>query len=220
MNFEIIREKLKHVSKQEILTVLICVILVMSASVCFFLNVQGVFETSTMQDDFETNEEILVKNEISDEPSKIKVYIAGEVNSPGVIELFEGERIEDAIEKAEGLTNSANLDNVNLAYKLEDGQKIYIPNTKDEEDHEIISTNNGDDVIKENLSNSKASKVNINLAGVDKLCEIPGVGKALAQRIISYREQNGKFNNIEELKNVSGIGEKKFEGMKEFVVIK
>ena len=170
---------------------------------------------SNIDSDFYTNEEALEKpqNVVSEieTKEKIKIYITGEVNSPGVLELIDGDRIEDAINKAGGITENASLDKVNLAYKLEDGQKVYIPNKDDKEEIEIVSTENGQNVIN---TTSKNSKIKINSASIEKLCEIPGVGEALAQRIIDYRTENGKFKNIEELKNVSGIGNKKFESIK------
>ena len=149
---------------------------------------------------------------------KIKVYVTGAVNFPGVIELEEGARIQDAINLAGGAKEDANLEKVNLAYCLEDGQKLYIPNIGENE-VEYISTENGDNVIEKN-SNSNNSKVNINTGGVEELKALPGVGDLLAQKIIDYREKNGKFKTIDDLKNVSGIGDKKFESMKEYVSVK
>ena len=155
----------------------------------------------------------------------IKVYVTGEVNNPGVIELIDGERIEDAINKVGGITQNACLDKVNLAYRLEDGQKVYIPNTKDIDESEIVSTENGQNVINDNPNNtskssSKNGKININSADIEKLCEIPGIGESLAQRIIEYRNDKGKFKSIEDLKNVSGIGDKKFEAIKNLIEVK
>ena len=93
-----------------------------------------------------------------------------------------------------------------------------IPNIGENE-VEYISTENGDNVI-EKTPNSNNSKVNINTGGVEELKALPGVGDLLAQKIIDYREENGKFKTIDDLKNVSGIGDKKFESMKEYVSVK
>ncbi len=150
--------------------------------------------------------------------SRIKVYVTGAVNTPGVIELEEGSRIEDAINLAGGVKDDANLEDVNLAYCLEDGQKLYIPNINEKE-VEYISTENGEKVI-EGFSGSSNSKININTSGLEELKSLPGVGDSLAQRIINYREENGKFKTIDDLKNVSGIGDKKFENIKESVTVK
>lgn len=156
--------------------------------------------------------------EESEDENYIKVYVTGAVNIPGVIKLEERARIEDAINLAGGVREDANLEDVNLAYCLEDGQKLYIPNINEKE-VEYIFTENGEKVV-EGSTNSSNSKVNINTSGVEDLKSLPGVGDSLAQRIISYREENGKFKTIDDLKNVSGIGEKKFESMKDYVTVK
>lgn len=171
--------------------------------------------------DFEENIILNVvnqNNEIIEEKSKIKVYITGEVNNPGVKELDEGARIEDVINVAGGLTKNANIEKVNLAYTIEDGQKIYIPNFN-EEIEEYITKENGDGII-ENYNSYEKTKININKANANELINLPGVGEALANRIVNFREENGKFKKIEDLKKVSGIGDSKFEKLKEYIIVK
>ena len=153
------------------------------------------------------------------EKEYIKIHIAGQVKNSGIIELEKGERISDAIEKAGGTTELADLDNVNLAYVLEDGQKLYIPSSE-EKTEEYISTENGKNIIQETKSSSVKSVIDINKADKEQLQNIPGVGPSMAEKIVNYREENGNFNSVEDLKNISGIGEKKFESMKEFVCVK
>ena len=167
------------------------------------------------------NEEITIQNVLTteDEPEKIenetiKVYVTGEVKNQGVIELEQGSRIVDAIEKAGGQTEEANLKNVNLAYELEDGQKIYIPN-KSEENTNVIT----DDGVTE-IDSKENDTININKANEKELQELNGIGESLASSIIKYREDNGKFKNIEDLKNVPGIGESKFSNIKEKIKVK
>lgn len=167
------------------------------------------------------NEEITIQNVLTteDEPEKIenetiKVYVTGEVKNQGVIELEQGSRIVDAIEKAGGQTEEANLKNVNLAYELEDGQKIYIPNKSEENTNEITDDGITGSDSKEN------DTININKANEKELQELNGIGESLASRIIKYREDNGKFKNIEDLKNVPGIGESKFSNIKEKIKVK
>lgn len=154
--------------------------------------------------------------EIIEKINKIKIYVTGEVNNPGVFEMEENSRIEDAINLAGGLTPSANIKNVNLAFVLEDGQKLYIPNINDKE-IEYISKENGENII--DGTKSSSSKININKASLEELQSLPGVGASLAQKIITYRTENGKFNSIDDLKKVSGIGDKKFEGLKDNISI-
>lgn len=150
--------------------------------------------------------------------SKIKVYIIGEVNKPGVVELEEGARIEDAIILAGGTNSNSDLSKINLAYVLEDGQKIYVPSINETTENNYLISENFDG-IEENNS-EKNTKININTADLNKLCELPGVGESLANKIINYRQTNGKFKNIEDLKNVNGIGDKKYDNLKEYICIK
>lgn len=160
-----------------------------------------------------------IENVVGIEKNYIKIHIAGEVKNTGILELEEGARISDAIEKAGGTTEMANLDKVNLAYCLEDGQKLYIPN-KNQKDIEYITIENGENIIEETKTSSKGKKINLNKADEDNLQEIPGIGPSMAQKIILYRNENGDFKSIEDLKNVSGIGDKKFDSMKEYICVK
>ena len=158
-----------------------------------------------------------IENETEDEKgnTKIKVYITGEVKNQGVIELEEGDRIADAIEKAGGQTEQASLKNVNLAYQLEDGQKIYIPNVNDNET-EIIDDGASGEVD----DTTNQTVVNINKADETELQSLNGIGESLATSIVQYRKENGKFETIEDLKNVPGIGDSKFENIKEYIKVK
>ena len=158
-----------------------------------------------------------IENETEDEKgnTKRKVYITGEVKNQGVIELEEGDRIADAIEKAGGQTEQASLKNVNLAYQLEDGQKIYIPNVNDNET-EIID--DGASGVVDDTTNQTV--VNINKADETELQSLNGIGESLATSIVQYRKENGKFETIEDLKNVPGLGDSKFENIKEYIKVK
>ena len=153
--------------------------------------------------------------EKSEETGKIKVYVTGEVNSPGVIELEEGARIEDAIQKAGGIKPEANLKEINLASEIEDGEKIYVPNLVEQVEETTLSSES-----EANTSSKSEGKVNINKASVSELTSIPGVGASTAQKIMTYREENGKFKTIEDIKNVSGIGDSKYNSMKDFISVK
>ena len=187
-------------------------------------------ELGNEEDQINTNEN---DNEIHDE-KKIYIYITGEVINPGVVILNEGSRIVDAINAAGGTTNNANVTKVNLVFILEDGMKVNIPNNSDLEknfDFEYITLNSGDginDEYKKNASDSESTKskysksydiVNINTATQTELESLPGIGASLALKIINYRKENGKFSSIDEIKNVSGIGESKFEDLKKYINI-
>ena len=155
-----------------------------------------------------------------EEDYKIVIHITGEVNNEGIIEIKEGGRISDAIEEAGGLTKEADLERVNLAYELEDGQKIYIPNKKDKDIEEYVTEGVDDIVLPDELSKAGDGLVNINKASSEELQELDGIGEALAENIIAYRENNGKFKNIEDIKNVSGIGDSKYEKIKDSIKIR
>lgn len=149
-----------------------------------------------------------VKSKDSDDEEKIEqiiVHIAGEIKTPGIVKLKEGERIEDAIEKAGGLTENADISRVNLAYVLEDGVKIIIPKKNGEsEESNIINEDAGEGIIlEESFKEENKVLININKATQTDLEKLTGVGASLASKIIEYRDKNGKFQAIEDIKNVS-----------------
>lgn len=153
----------------------------------------------------------------------IYIHIVGEVKNEGVVKLKEGQRIIDAIEEAGGVTEFADLSKVNLAFVLSDGQKVEIPNVNDNvENFRYVTDNSGDNIIVDNGNklNEGGNKVNINTASQTELETLNGIGPSTASKIIEYREENGKFRKIEDLKNVSGIGEAKYEAIKDNIVVK
>lgn len=158
-----------------------------------------------------------------EETDEIIIHIAGEVKKPGIVKIREGARIADVIEKAGGLTELANITNINLAYIIEDGQKITIP-SKEQDIQEYISSDSGQGIIEENPKTNTTSTsntiININKATQEELQTLQGIGESTAQKIIDYREQNGDFKQIEDIKNVPGIGDAKFEAIKENIKIK
>ena len=165
-------------------------------------------------------------NETANIEETIVVHITGEVKKEGVIYLKKGARIVDAIKQAGGETKEADLSQVNLAYELQDGQKIYIPN-KNEKISQYIIGINGETMNDSSAStgsestsyNKEGTKVNINTANQSELDSLPGIGPALAQRIIDFREENGNFNSIEDIQNVKGIGDSKYEDIKDKIVV-
>lgn len=202
--------------KSKIIKIIVGVLIGVFAIIYYFVN----NSEASSYENIEINNVIAINtiNEIDTEEisSKIKVYVTGEVNSPGVIELEEGGRIEDAIEGCGGITAQANLKDINLAYEVQDGEKIYIPNLSENIDTEEENTTESSTSTS---SNSK-DKININKATVSELTSIPGVGESTAQKIIDYRDENGKFKVIEDIKNVSGIGNSKYEKIKDYISIK
>ena len=149
---------------------------------------------------------VIKENNVKDlKDEMIKIHIYGAINNPGLIEICSGDRVLDAIEKAGGITTEADLTKVNLAYILSDGEKIYIPTVYDEEEFFSMNTN---------------SKLNINTANSEQLQQLEGIGESIANSIIEYRETNGKFKELEDLKNVSGIGESKYNKIKDKICLK
>lgn len=172
-------------------------------------------------DNEEVGENYHVKNS-----GKITIYVSGEVNSPGVVELDSNDRLIDGVKLCEGLTKEADMNNINLAMKIQDEGHYVIPkigeNTQvNAQDNTNVSQNtdtnpNANQGMNNNTDNSK---VNINSADITQLDSLPGVGEVTAQKIIDYREKNTKFKSIEEIKNVKGIGENKFNDLKDYISI-
>ena len=158
-------------------------------------------EESKGEDEFDSEE--------IGETEDIYVDISGCVKEPGVYKVAAGTRIFQVIERAGGLTEGADIESVNRAEEVTDGQKIIINLVGEQKPEEIGNT----------YSEEDSDKVNINTADSSRLQAIPGVGPATAQKIIEYREQNGKFKSVEDIKDVSGIGDKTFENMRPYITV-
>jgi competence protein ComEA len=126
------------------------------------------------------------------------VYVSGAVRRPGVVRLRDGDRVGDAIDAAGGSRSSANLDAVNLAARLADGQQVTVPRR--------LSGNAG--------ASGATGPVSLSTATLEQLDTLDGVGPGLAQKIIDYRTQHGGFRSIDELGEVPGIGEKRLESLR------
>lgn len=145
---------------------------------------------------------------------EIVVDVKGAVHAPGVYTMEENSRIFDAIEKAGGLAENAEQKAVNLAQVIEDQMVIYVPIVGEE----------GVDLAHLNQKTAgeedeATSKVDLNLAEKDELMTLNGIGSSKADSILSYREENGNFQSVDEIKNVSGIGEATFANLKDFIVV-
>ncbi len=142
----------------------------------------------------------------------IKVYITGQVVRPGVYSISEDKRLIDAIEQAGGFTPDADLNRINLAAKVADEGMYYVPAVGEETLPDLsISHSNGQ---------AAAGRININQADQSQLETLTGIGPAKAQKIIEYRDEHGGFQSIEEIMNVSGIGEKTFENIKDQISVR
>lgn len=153
-----------------------------------------------------------VKKEEPLEQDLITVDVKGAVKSPGIYDLPVGSRVNDAVQKAGGLTEQADSKSLNLAQKVSDEALVYVP-TKGEE---AVSQQTG---LGTASSISKEKKVNLNKASLEELKQVKGLGGKRAQDIIDHREANGKFKSVDELKKVSGIGGKTIEKLKDYVTV-
>jgi competence protein ComEA len=143
-------------------------------------------------------------------PVPVRVHVIGAVNNPGLYELSQNSVAQDAIEAAGGPTALADLSKLNLAGILVDGQQLVIP--------ERVPTV-GPGTPSPEPPPLTGSHLNINLATAEQLDTLPGIGPAIAQRIIDYRTTNGPFNSIDELLNIEGIGEGTFEELKDLIAV-
>ena len=164
-----------------------------------------------------SNEQQLEKNE------NIIVHVSGAVNKEGIVELKNNSRIIDAIDKAGGLKDEADITNINLAYIIEDGMKIHIPSKEEKESTIIVESNIDSGTVEQSneikSNNNKKLKININTATKTDLETLPGIGESTALKIIEYRKKKGKFKLIEDIKQVNGIGENKFNKIKELITV-
>lgn len=163
--------------------------------------------------------EIFEKMEESETQVKttIVVDVGGAVNNPGVIELPEGSRVYQAIEKAGGVTKDGDLKQINQAILLNDCDKLYVPSFQDSEMQATPSNNGGLGLVSN--SSSGTGKININTASNEELESLNGIGPVTANKIIDYRTINGRFDAIENIMEVPGIGEKTFAGLKDSICI-
>lgn len=141
------------------------------------------------------------------ESEEIQVHVTGEVNKPGLYKINKDSRLWDAIMAAGGFSANADQNSINLAKTVEDGEQI------------IINSKEPAQVTQNNTETTTNGKININTADSTALQTLSGVGPSTAQKIIDYRTQNGKFKSIDDLKKISGIGEKTFEKFKDKICV-
>lgn len=193
--------------------IIIALIIIAVMTIGLYIYKQSKEENTYLYADIAENQYEETQYENGSVEQDITVHIMGEVKYPGVVVLKNNARIIDAIEAAGGETEDADLNRLNLACILNDGDKIYVPN-KNEKDFEFnMATLEGE------TKKDKQAITNINTATAEELTKLPGIGEATANKIIEYRKQNGKFKAIEELKNVPGIGDSKFENLKDKIKI-
>ncbi len=144
-------------------------------------------------------------------PPALAVHVAGAVHAPGVYELSEGSRVADALMAAGGATAAGVPHALNLAARLIDGERIWVPTRQ-----ELAAGGSGQAVV----SRQGDGKVDLNAAGRERLETLPGIGQVKAQAIIAYREQHGKFTSVDELLNVPGIGPATLARLRDLVIVR
>lgn len=143
---------------------------------------------------------------VAEKNEMVTVYVSGAVNKPSVVIIRSGERVKTAVDRCGGLLPTADTDAVNMAEPLRDGMHILVPELKGNVSAAVRASAAGD-------------KININRADEKELDKLPGIGPAMAGRIVDYRKEKGPFRSPEELKKVRGIGDAKYEKLKDKITI-
>ena len=176
------------------------------------------FEKKDKQEYIKNDESIEQVSHVEEKIPDIEVYILGCINNPGTYEVKKNTTIKQLAEIAGGFTEGADLEKINLVYKIKDNAMIVIKDKNDMENDETgMKLVKG--VYKDDQDDDIDLQVNINTASKDKLTKLPGIGESVAKKIIKYREDNGDFENIEDIMNIPGIGENKFNSIKDMIVI-
>jgi len=198
---------------------------VVVAVIAFWLGRNGLFLFSE-----NTGEETVLRQQQSEDDrgddqageELITVHIAGEVKNPGVYRLPEGSRTVDAILAAGGESSSSNLNEVNLARIIADGEQIFIPDLSAFSADPLLSDQDqvGGGTSRETISPAEGvSRIDINSADIEQLTALPGIGEVRASDIISYREEIGSFSSVKELIDVPGIGEVTYDNLRELITV-
>ncbi|NLJ78646.1 MAG: hypothetical protein GX329_04725 [Tissierellia bacterium] len=200
-------------TRRDQLIILALVLIIGIISMFRFFNRRNI-DADNILSNMETNMDIEPDEEEEREEGPIMIHISGQVNNPGLVELEMGARVIDAVNLAGGLKREADLDRMNLAKKLIDEEKIYIPAIGEEEIPIAAETLMGSQGLE-----ASNPKININIATKEELMTLPGIGEVTAGKILDYRE-GSPFKIIDDIKNVSGIGEKKFEAIMELITVR
>lgn len=212
-------------------------LLVVAFTIYFGKSQNEVGERITMNPPLESEEDAKEQSkakEASENDKFIYIDVTGAVKKPSVVKLIEGSRVFEAIELAGGITQDGESKFLNLAAKLSDGTQVYVPtkqevseqettNSKGIENHSetsyLGSSSNSTSSYQYKENSSNSGLININTADSTELQKLTGVGPSTAEKIISYRNSFGKFEKIEDLKSVSGIGDKTFEKLRDKICI-
>ena len=193
--------------KQVIVLGIVIVIIVLVCYIQSFNSVnEGIELTEYIEEEEDVVEEAAIE-EVNEEISTYLIDVKGQVQFPGVYEVTSDLRVHDVIILAGGFLDTANTNTINLAQKIQDEMVIYVPHLEEETETSFESWSTA----------QNKQKVSINQATESELLTLPGIGPSKASAIIKYRDEFGKFNSIDELTNVSGIGSKTLENLRDYI---
>ena len=193
-----------------------------------------VIDTYSLKEPKEEKKEVTIKKQAKEDKEtvsqKVLIDVKGEVNTPGVYELTVDNTVIDAIKKAGGLTSQSDTSNINLSKKLEDEMVIIVYSKEEikEMNKEIecppcndvcVTKEDEKALLEEETEETITGKVNLNEADIEALQTLDGIGEVKAKAIIDYRDKNGPFKQIEDIKNVSGIGDSVYEKIKDNITV-
>lgn len=216
---------MEMIAKKKVVIIVVAIVIAILGYYLFFVQSEPKQEATnslfTEMDQAQQEKESEKKEEGSEVPVVIKVDVKGAVRNPGVFIAKPGDRVIDLIASAGDFTKEADLNKVNLAQLVEDQMVIYVPRMGEEDVELPASASNGGAVaVSGSTEASDGTKVNLNTATQTELETLTGIGPAKAMAIIEYRETTGKFQQIEDLKNISGFGDKTFEKLQDSITVK
>ena len=215
LNMNKIKYLLKDANFKNILLITAALVIILTSAAAF-IYLYGKSETISIETSAKTRETGgSATEEKASSSDTVFVDVSGCIKTPGVYELPYGSRIFEAIEKAGGFTKHADRALINQAETITDGMKINVPDKRDSKGSGSNSAAQGSG----NGASDTGTLININTAGSEELQQISGIGPVTAEKIIQYREENGAFGSVEDITNVSGIGEKTLEKMKPQITV-
>ncbi|MDD3765806.1 MAG: helix-hairpin-helix domain-containing protein [Eubacteriales bacterium] len=206
--------ELKSASAIAIVLLTVIVVLVSSYFIAAYRN-KGTYSQSEPNFAYADN----VKDGEKEENQKILVHIKGEVKNPGLYEVEDGCRVNDAIDLAGGTTERADINGINLAQKLKDEDEIFIPSFDDTKKEGTKKSSSKKAASPKPAPSTAPKAINLNTATFDELITLPGIGPAYANRILQYRREVGNFKSIEEIMRIKGISRNIYDRIKEYIKV-
>lgn len=210
-----------HLSQVSVPVITGIVIIAVLAIVLVIQNIAGVINQNslTIEKSAPQSTQEDTADAAAEEPVRVVVHVGGSVRAPGVYSLVEGSRVQDAIDAAGGFAEDAAIDSVNRARVISDGEQIIIASTDAAASSGLVGSSATTSAGSSAASSPSGGLVNINTATVEQLDSLPGIGASTAQKIIANRADEGPFQKKEDLMRVTGIGEKKYDALKDLITV-